>query len=38
MIDGQVIDATGEAMFVGAIQGMRPDSVSSQAVDDRGDI
>jgi len=30
MIDGQVYDATGEAMFVGAIQGMRPDSVASR--------
>lgn len=28
MIDGQVIDAKGEAMFVAAIQGLRPDAVS----------
>jgi hypothetical protein len=28
IIDGQVIDAKGNGMFVHAIQGMRPDSVS----------
>jgi hypothetical protein len=28
MIDGKVIDAKGEAMFVAAIQGLRPDAVS----------
>lgn len=27
MVDGTVVDAKGEAMFVHAIQGMRPDSV-----------
>lgn len=30
IIDGAVVDATGEAMFVHAIQGMRPDSVASR--------
>jgi hypothetical protein len=28
MVDGQMIDAKGEAMFVAAIQGLRPDAVS----------
>ncbi|KAH8086833.1 oxidative stress survival, Svf1-like protein [Filobasidium floriforme] len=30
MIDGKVIDAKGEAMFVAAIQGLRPDAVASR--------
>jgi len=33
MIDGQVIDAKGEAMFVAAIQGLRPDAVSPSRSD-----
>lgn len=31
VIDGKAIDVGGEAMLVHAIQGMRPDSVSSPA-------
>ena len=31
MIDGVIVDAKGEAMFIHAIQGMRPDSVSSES-------
>lgn len=31
IIDGQVIDAKGNGMFVHAIQGMRPDSVSRRS-------
>ena len=30
MVDGQMIDAKGEAMFVAAIQGLRPDAVAAR--------
>ncbi|ORY32787.1 oxidative stress survival, Svf1-like protein [Naematelia encephala] len=30
IVDGAVVDAKGEAMFVNAIQGMRPDSLASR--------
>ena len=31
VVDGKMLEATGDAMFVGAIQGMRPDSVSQSS-------